>query len=178
MLEEKSLVLHRMLLVLISRSSILRTLGTTSERTTEVNILCDISLIVKQRFKTNVTIISPARVEINEQESDLLTHKLRNGQIIIFQFKKPFSYPSNRNNNYKKFIIETEVLAVYVRDRGEGFDPTTLPNPLDPDNLLNPNGRGIFYMRTFMDEVEYSSHPEGGSIVRMTKYKRSSKEEN
>jgi len=83
-------------------------LDTTSERTTEVNILCDISLIVKQRFKTNVTIISPARVEINEQESDLLTHNLRNGRIIIFQFKKPFSYPSNRNNNYKKFIIETE----------------------------------------------------------------------
>ena len=79
-----------------------------SERTTEVNILCDISLIVKQRFKTKVTIISPARVEINEQESDLLTHKLRSGRIIIFQFKKPFSYPSNRNNNYKKFIIETE----------------------------------------------------------------------
>jgi len=83
-------------------------LDTTSERTTEVNILCDISLIVEQLFKTKVTIISPARVEINEQESDLLTHKLRNGRIMIFQFKKPFSYPSNRNNNYKKFIIETE----------------------------------------------------------------------
>ncbi|HWP44410.1 MAG TPA: ATP-binding protein [Blastocatellia bacterium] len=73
-----------------------------------------------------------------------------------------------------RFVIEQDSLTVHVRDRGEGFDPSTLPNPLDPDNLLNPSGRGIFYMRTFMDEVEYSTHHEGGSIVRLTKYRRSS----
>ena len=83
-------------------------MGTASERTTEVNILCDISLIIKQRFKTNVTIISPARVQRNEQRSVPLTQILRNGRIIIFQFKKPFSYLSNRNNNYVKFVIETQ----------------------------------------------------------------------
>jgi hypothetical protein len=84
-------------------------LGTASERTTEVNILCDISLIIKQRFKTNVTIILPARVEQSlSGYTDPLTQILRNGQIIVFQFLKPFSYSSNRNNNYTKFIIETE----------------------------------------------------------------------
>ena len=74
-----------------------------------------------------------------------------------------------------KLVCEQDALTVYVRDRGEGFDVDNLPDPLDPDNLLNPTGRGIFYMRTFMDEVEYSSHPEGGVIVRMTKNKGSSK---
>ena len=88
--------------------SIFRPLGTGNERTTEVNVLSDVSLIIKQRFKTNVTIISPARVERNEHGSDPLTQILRNGRIIIFQFKKPFSYASNRNNNYIKFIFETE----------------------------------------------------------------------
>jgi hypothetical protein len=78
-------------------------LGTASERTTEVNVLSDISLIIKQRFKTNVTIISPLRIERNEQQLD--PQILRNGRIIVFQF---FSYSSNRNNNYTKFIIETE----------------------------------------------------------------------
>jgi serine/threonine-protein kinase RsbW len=71
-----------------------------------------------------------------------------------------------------KFVLEPEALTVYVRDRGEGFDPSQLPDPTDADNLLKPSGRGIFYMRTFMDEVEHSSHPEGGSVVRLTKRKR------
>ena len=72
-----------------------------------------------------------------------------------------------------KFEVEQDKLMISVRDHGEGFDPNSLPDPLDPDNLLNPSGRGIFYMRTFMDEVDYSMHLEGGSLVRMTKYKRS-----
>jgi serine/threonine-protein kinase RsbW len=73
-----------------------------------------------------------------------------------------------------RFDIEQEKLVIYIRDRGEGFDPSQLPDPLDPNNLLNPSGRGIFYMRTFMDEVDYSTHPEGGTVVRMTKNKQSS----
>ena len=71
-----------------------------------------------------------------------------------------------------KFIVEPDLLTVLVRDRGEGFDPAQLPDPLDPENLLNPAGRGIFFMRTFMDEVEYSTHPDGGIVVRMSKHKR------
>jgi serine/threonine-protein kinase RsbW len=81
----------------------------------------------------------------------------------------------NKNVEVKKvnvkFVIEQRSMTVYVRDCGEGFDPSKLPNPLDPDNLLNPAGRGIFFMRTFMDEVDYSTHPEGGSICRMAKHK-------
>jgi serine/threonine-protein kinase RsbW len=73
-----------------------------------------------------------------------------------------------------RFVTEFEGLTVYVRDHGEGFDPSKLPDPTASDNLLNPSGRGIFYMRTFMDEVEHSIHPDGGSVVRMRKRSRSS----
>jgi hypothetical protein len=83
-------------------------LSTASERTTEVNLLCDLSLLIKQRLKSNLTIISPARVERNEQGSDPLTQILRNGRIIVFQINKPYSYTSNRNDNYTKFVIKTE----------------------------------------------------------------------
>ena len=83
-------------------------MSTASERTTEVNLLCDLSLLIKQRLKSNLTIISPARVERNEQGSDPLTQILRNGRIIVFQINKPYSYTSNRNDNYTKFVIKTE----------------------------------------------------------------------
>ena len=60
-------------------------------------------------------------------------------------------------------------LEIEVKDQGEGFDPTSIPDPTDPANILKTSGRGIFLMRTFMDAVQWSMHPEGGTTVRMTK---------
>jgi len=68
-----------------------------------------------------------------------------------------------------RFTIATDALKVRVRDQGEGFDPASLPDPLEPQNLLNPAGRGILYMRTFMDSIEYERRPDGGMQVTMIK---------
>ena len=63
-------------------------------------------------------------------------------------------------------------MTVTVRDRGAGFDPSHLPDPTAEENLLKTSGRGILFMRTFMDEVAWE-HPEGGgTLVRMTKKKQ------
>ena len=83
----------------------------------------------------------------------------------------------NRNDVFKHVFVEFRVapageaprLTVCVRDQGEGFDPDTLANPLDPDNLLKPSGRGIFLIRNFMDEVRLQRAPEGGMEIRMVK---------
>ena len=60
-------------------------------------------------------------------------------------------------------------LAITVRDFGEGFAVEEIPDPTNPENLLKANGRGILFMRSFMDEVEWSNHAEGGMIVKMLK---------
>jgi serine/threonine-protein kinase RsbW len=60
-------------------------------------------------------------------------------------------------------------LVVTVRDRGEGFDPAAVADPTAAENLLKTSGRGILFMRNFMDTVEWRRHPEGGMVVRMTK---------
>jgi serine/threonine-protein kinase RsbW len=60
-------------------------------------------------------------------------------------------------------------LAIRVRDEGPGFDPATLPDPLAPENLLKASGRGIFLIRSFMDEVVLQHAPEGGMEVVMVK---------
>jgi serine/threonine-protein kinase RsbW len=62
-----------------------------------------------------------------------------------------------------------EQFVVSVMDEGEGFDPQDVANPLDPENVLKSSGRGIFFMRNFMDDVTISRRPEGGMAVRMTK---------
>jgi serine/threonine-protein kinase RsbW len=62
-----------------------------------------------------------------------------------------------------------EHLTVSVRDQGCGFQVDKIPNPLEGDNLLKPSGRGIFYMRTFMDEVSFRTLATGGTEVHMVK---------
>jgi serine/threonine-protein kinase RsbW len=83
----------------------------------------------------------------------------------------------NRNDAAKHVFIEFETatradvpeLAIRVRDQGEGFDPETIANPLEPENLLKSSGRGIFLIRNFMDDVQLQRAPEGGMEIRMVK---------
>lgn len=63
----------------------------------------------------------------------------------------------------------TKGFEVTVRDFGTGFAVEDVPDPTNPENLLKANGRGILFMKTFMDEVEWFNHANGGMIVKMLK---------
>jgi serine/threonine-protein kinase RsbW len=62
-----------------------------------------------------------------------------------------------------------EGFEITVHDQGAGFDPNDIPDPTKDENLLKTSGRGIFFMRNFMDRVEWSPGPKGGTNVRMVK---------
>jgi serine/threonine-protein kinase RsbW len=68
-----------------------------------------------------------------------------------------------------KLEIENSDLVVRIVDEGSGFDPSLIENPLDEENLLKPNGRGIFYMGKFMDEIRYNFRPSGGTELILRK---------
>jgi serine/threonine-protein kinase RsbW len=68
-----------------------------------------------------------------------------------------------------RFDVASDQLEISVKDQGPGFQVNDLPNPLDPENLLKPSGRGIFYIRSFMDEVEFRPLSQGGMEVHMVK---------
>ncbi len=79
----------------------------------------------------------------------------------------------NRLEPDKRVEIDLELgpdeLVVRVRDEGQGFDPGDLNDPLAPENRLRPNGRGIFYMQKFMDEIDYDFRPGRGTQVTLRK---------
>jgi len=83
----------------------------------------------------------------------------------------------NQNDSGKRVFVEFLVtapeggpeLTIRVRDEGEGFDPDHLANPLAPENMLKSSGRGIFLIRSFMDDVRLQRAPEGGMEIRMVK---------
>lgn len=62
-----------------------------------------------------------------------------------------------------------DAVEIIVHDQGDGFNPEEVPDPTAAENILKTSGRGIFLMRTFMDEVDWSIRPGGGTTVRMVK---------
>ena len=66
-------------------------------------------------------------------------------------------------------FCEGDEVVIRVEDEGAGFDPSRLNDPLAPENLLKPNGRGIFYMKSFMDDIHYGPRPGGGTVVTLRK---------
>ncbi|MGC4085765.1 MAG: ATP-binding protein [Vicinamibacterales bacterium] len=82
----------------------------------------------------------------------------------------------NQNDATKKVFVEfagvvdgVPELSIRVRDEGPGFDPDAVADPLAPENLLKGSGRGIFLIRSFMDEMVLQRAPEGGMEMRMVK---------
>ncbi len=63
-------------------------------------------------------------------------------------------------------LITRRSMKIRVRDQGAGFDPGLVPNPLDDKNLLKESGRGVFLMRSLMDDVRFK-HFKYGSLVEM-----------
>ncbi len=119
------------------------------------------------------SVANSASAKMGFDEDDAGWIELAVREAVVNAIKHGNQYLADKQV-YVQFLVGPDALSIYVRDRGAGFDPASLLDPLEPENLLNPTGRGILWMRAFMDEVEYSAHPEGGCVVRMKKYQRSS----
>ena len=83
----------------------------------------------------------------------------------------------NREDYRKLVTIEFSItpaaapteFIVRVVDEGEGFEPQEVADPLAPENILKSSGRGIFFMRSFMDDLVLRRASQGGMEVRMVK---------
>jgi serine/threonine-protein kinase RsbW len=62
-----------------------------------------------------------------------------------------------------------DAVEISIHDQGPGFNPSEVPDPTAAENIMKTSGRGIFFMRSFMDEVNWYVPPEGGTTVRMVK---------
>ena len=97
-------------------------------------------------------------VAVRESVINAIKHGNREdyGKIVTVEFAvAPSTAPSE--------------LVVRVLDQGEGFDPQEVADPLAPENILKSSGRGIFFMRNFMDDVTLKRAAEGCMEVRMVK---------
>ncbi len=84
-------------------------------------------------------------------------------------------FHGNKGDAQKKVIITfyryKDHLRIQIRDQGAGFDPSGIADPLKPENLLKDSGRGIFIVRTLMDDVHFKFHKHGTTAI-LVKYKK------
>ena len=75
----------------------------------------------------------------------------------------------NKNNSLKLVRIyvdvENSTLTIRIQDEGKGFDPSLVPDPTNPENLLKDSGRGLYLMRVYMDEMNINVTPQGTETV-------------
>jgi len=80
----------------------------------------------------------------------------------------------NRNDITKKvkirFKADTSSVEVIVEDEGGGFDPSCVESPLEEQNLLKDQGRGILILKSLMDRVDILCEPNRGTKLKMVKF--------
>jgi serine/threonine-protein kinase RsbW len=80
----------------------------------------------------------------------------------------------NKASTEKKVSLKVEIyedaLKVYIKDEGKGFNPEEVPDPTSPENIFRDSGRGLYIMKSCMDEVSYNFTPEGTELVLSMKF--------
>ncbi|MEA3297721.1 MAG: ATP-binding protein [candidate division Zixibacteria bacterium] len=79
----------------------------------------------------------------------------------------------SRDNPVKISIATTNnTVEISISDRGQGFDPNKIENPIADENLLKVVGRGIFIVRSLMDKVDFDSTDKGTTVTITKSFKR------
>ncbi|MCK4826756.1 ATP-binding protein [bacterium] len=102
------------------------------------------------------------------RELDLSDDEQDNLSIAVTEAVGNAILHGNKKTHGKKvdvvFKIDKNQITVSVKDEGKGFNPDQISNPLAPNNLLKESGRGIFILKTLMDDVSFSFSTEGTTI--------------
>lgn len=125
----------------------------------------------------------PSRIESVEEAADRADKFAREqgyGDEIIFAvdlaIRESVANAVKHGNKFDEskdveitFNDSKDGFEITVRDFGSGFSIEDIPDPTDPENLLKSDGRGILFIKSFMDEVEWSNPEGGGLMVKMLK---------
>jgi len=136
---------------------------------------------VRQSLPSKVAVISPFADQLmrfilnfrsadgSEADIEMALHEALANAVIH----------GNGENSGKRVYVDCRCymdgeVSITVRDEGRGFDCNAIPSPTFRENLLFAHGRGIYLMKTFMDEITFE---EGGAVVMMRKKSNASSPE-
>jgi serine/threonine-protein kinase RsbW len=88
-------------------------------------------------------------------DSDIFAVKLALDEALLNAIRHGNRYDRNKHITVG-YRADRQHVVITVADEGNGFDPDALPDPTTASNRWKPNGRGVFLMRAYMDEVSYN----------------------
>lgn len=89
-------------------------------------------------------------------------------EIVVNAIRHGNRFDMNKQVSVR-YRFNSETFEVIIRDQGQGFDFDHLPDPCDEANLLKSSGRGIFLVRSFMDDFSLIYVPNQGTEVKFAK---------
>jgi serine/threonine-protein kinase RsbW len=134
-------------------------------QTQRIEVTLD-TLLESVDLAEDITLRVAEALGFDEEERYRIGMSVREAVINAYQ------YGNHQNRDRKIFLLldlQPAHLVIHIRDQGPGFRLEDVPNPLADENLLKTSGRGLFLMRTFMDELNVSSPKSGGAEIIMTK---------
>ena len=137
----------------------------------DVNLLLSLSRHLQQALADAWGLDRTERLRIGTALEEALLNALYHGNLGVQSELKEFDNDEFYNQvNERRVVlpwcdrrirvqirITSEEMEVTIGDEGDGFDPSKLPDPTDPENLDRPCGRGVMLMRAFMDDVRYNA---------------------
>jgi serine/threonine-protein kinase RsbW len=128
---------------------------------------------LRQSLPSRVAVVSPF---VDQLMRFILNFRMADGseidiEMALLEALANAVIHGNGDNSGKRVYVTCRCymdgeVSITVRDDGKGFDSSTVLYPTRLENLLFTHGRGIYLMKTLMDEVSFE---EGGSVVRMRK---------
>ncbi len=121
----------------------------------------DILRIGTALYESLVNAIEHGNLELRSEDRELPHHDYRR----LFE-ERSLRAPFRSRHVYMNAVLTRGLATFIVRDEGTGFDASRLRDPTAPENVAQVNGRGLFLIRTFMDDVRFN---ERGNEITMTK---------
>jgi serine/threonine-protein kinase RsbW len=125
----------------------------------------------KFQIKSKVSSLRIVEKAIDEATNELGITSDNYGKILVSTLEGVNNAILHGNNSDPEKMVDIEIstgieeLKITITDEGEGFIPTTLPDPTVPENLESLNGRGVYLMSRLADEIIYSKKGNAVTMI-------------
>lgn len=129
--------------------------------------LCDEAELIRTGTALHEAFVNAVEHGSLELDSDLRSDPEGTYQRLGDERRQQLPYCDR--NVYVSVRLTRHAATINIRDEGPGFDPRSLPDPTDPENIGKISGRGLLLIRTFMDDVQFN---ETGNEITLVKRKK------